>query len=134
MDARPTPLLLPLVLAVLTGVVSSGGQSGTSPALHSDKQVSAADFPVPAAGTEGNELRNLFRNPGMFQVDAAVLKNNHVPWLGEEGNLQFRFDFINVLNHGNLGPVDANMADGTFGKSTAALPARSLQLGIRVAF
>jgi hypothetical protein len=94
----------------------------------------AADFPAPAPGTEGNEARNLYRNPGMFQVDAAVLKNNHLPWIGEQGNLQFRFDFINVLNHGNLGPVDANMADGTFGKSTAALPARSLQLGIRISF
>lgn len=94
----------------------------------------AADFPAPATGSEGNLARNLYRNPGMFQVDAAMLKNNHLPWLGEQGNLQFRFDFINVLNHGNLGPVDANMADGTFGKSTAALPARSLQLGIRVAF
>lgn len=94
----------------------------------------AADFPVPTAGTEGNEPRNIYRNPGMFQVDASVLKNNHIPWIGEQGNLQLRFDFINLLNHGNLGPVDANMADGSFGHSTAALPARALQLGIRVAF
>ena len=94
----------------------------------------AADFPVPTPGTEGNLPRNIYRNPGMFQVDAALLKNNHLPWLGDAGNLQFRFDFINLFNHGNLGPVDANMADGTFGRSTNALPARSLQLGIRVAF
>jgi hypothetical protein len=70
----------------------------------------------------------------MFQVDASVLKNNHIPWIGEQGNLQLRFDFINLLNHGNLGPVDANMADGSFGKSTTTLPARALQLGIRVSF
>ncbi|MGA8272264.1 MAG: TonB-dependent receptor [Candidatus Sulfotelmatobacter sp.] len=94
----------------------------------------AADFPAPALGTEGNEPRNIYRNPGMFQVDASVLKNNHIPWIGEQGNLQLRFDFINVFNHGNLGPVDADMADGTFGKSTNALPARDLQLGIRVSF
>lgn len=54
----------------------------------------------------------------MVSVDASVLKNTHVPCLGEAGNVQFRFDFINVLNHVNLGPVDANMADATFGKST----------------
>jgi hypothetical protein len=94
----------------------------------------AADFPVPAAGTQGNEPRNLYRNPGLFQADASVLKNNRIPWIGEQGNLQLRFDFINVLNHGNLGPVDANIADGTFGKSTTALPARSLQFGLRVSF
>jgi hypothetical protein len=62
------------------------------------------------------------------------LKHHRIPWIGEQGNLQLRFDFINLLNHGNLGPVDANMADGSFGHSTASLPARALQLGIRVAF
>jgi hypothetical protein len=89
---------------------------------------------LPAAGTEGNLKRNIYRNPGMAQVDSSVLKNNPIPWLGSEGNLQLRFDFLNVLNHVNLGPVDANMADSTFGKVTSALGSRQLQLGVRVAF
>jgi outer membrane receptor protein involved in Fe transport len=93
-----------------------------------------ADFPQPALGTEGNEKRNLYRNPGMFQWDASVMKNNHLPWLGEQGNLQFRFDFINLLNHPNLGPVDPFMGDAAFGKVTTALNSRQLQLGIRIAF
>jgi len=91
-------------------------------------------FPVPAAGTEGNEPRNIYRNPGYFQVDASLLKNNHLPWLGEQGNLQFRFDFINLFNHGNLGPVDDDMADGQFGQVHTALAGRALQLGLRIAF
>jgi len=94
----------------------------------------ASDFPAPAAGTEGNEPRNLYRNPGMVQVDASVLKNNHLPWLGEQGNLQFRFDFINLFNHVNLGSVDPFIGDASFGKVTSALNARQLQLGIRIAF
>jgi len=94
----------------------------------------AADFPAPAAGSEGNLKRNIYRNPGLIQVDASVQKNNHLPWLGEAGNLQFRFDFLNVFNHVNLGAVDANMADGTFGKVTSALSARQLQLGVRISF
>ncbi|MGD0889931.1 MAG: TonB-dependent receptor [Terracidiphilus sp.] len=94
----------------------------------------AADFPVPAAGTEGNEPRNIYTGPGMIEIDASLLKNTHLPYMGEQGNLQFRFDFINLFNRVNLGPVDANMADGTFGQSTTALPARALQLGVRVAF
>jgi hypothetical protein len=93
-----------------------------------------ADFPKPALGTEGNEKRNLYRNPGLFQWDASVLKNNHLPWLGEQGNLQFRFDFINLFNHPNLGGVDPYMGDASFGKVTSALNARQLQLGIRIAF
>ncbi|HET6181861.1 MAG TPA: TonB-dependent receptor, partial [Candidatus Sulfotelmatobacter sp.] len=68
----------------------------------------ASDFPQAAVGTEGNLRRNIYRNPGLVQVDASLLKNNRLPWIGEQGNLQFRFDFINLFNHTNLGPVDAN--------------------------
>ncbi len=91
-------------------------------------------FPVPAAGTEGNEPRNIYTNPDLAQLDTSLLKNNPLHWIGEGGNLQFRFDFLNVLNHVNLGPVDANMADSTFGKVTSALGSRQLQLGVRVVF
>jgi len=94
----------------------------------------AADFPAPAVGAEGNEPRNIYRNPGMAQVDASMLKNNHLPWLGEQGNLQLRFDFINLFNHPNLGLVDPNMGDAGFGKVATALPSRQLQLGLKVSF
>jgi hypothetical protein len=70
----------------------------------------------------------------MFQSDASVLKNDHLPWLGEAGNLQFRFDFLNLFNHVNLGTVDPFMADSTFGRVTTALGPRQLQLGVRLAF
>jgi hypothetical protein len=94
----------------------------------------AADFPTPAALTEGNEPRNCYRNPGMFNVDASVAKNTHVPWFGEAGNLQLRFDFLNLFNHPNLGPVDSNLADQNFGKVTSALPGRQIQLIARISF
>jgi len=92
------------------------------------------EFPVPVAGTEGNEPRNIFTGPGMVEVDASLLKNTQLPHLGEQGNLQLRFDFINLFNRVNLGPVDGDMADGTFGQSRTALPARALQMGVRFAF
>jgi hypothetical protein len=93
-----------------------------------------SDFPQPAVGTEGNLARNIYRNPGMFQFDASILKNNRVPWIGEQGNLQLRIDFINLPNHPNLGPVDFFMGDPGFAKSSTALPARQLQLGLRLSF
>jgi Carboxypeptidase regulatory-like domain/TonB dependent receptor len=95
------------------------------------------DFPQATQGTEGSEPRNIYRNPGMFQADASVFKNNHLPWLGEQGNLQFRFDFLNVFNHGNLGLVDPDLGDGNFGKVTSTLnpyDARKIELGVRVSF
>ena len=54
-----------------------------------------------------------------------------------QGNLQLRFDFLNVFNHGNLGTVDPNMADGTFGRVTTNLnpfDSRKIELGLRVSF
>jgi hypothetical protein len=104
---------------------------------YEDGLFTAADFTAPALGTEGNEKRNIYSNPGLVQVDASVLKNNHIPWLGEQGNLQFRFDFLNVFNHPDLGSVDNFLGDGTFGKVTSVIPAggaRQLQLGVRVSF
>ncbi len=91
-------------------------------------------FTAPMAGTEGNLKRNSCRNPGMLEVDASVLKNSHVKWLGEQGNLQLRFDFENVLNKVNLTAVDSNLPDATFGRSTSTLLPRTIQLGARISF
>ena len=63
-----------------------------------------------------------------------MLKNTHVPWLGEQGSLQIRFDFLNVLNHVNLTDVNPNLPDATFGRSTSALVPRTIQLGARISF
>ena len=106
---------------------------------HSRQQFKAgiftpADFPVPIGG-EGNLSRNIYRNPGYLQVDASVLKNNHLPWIGEQGNLQLRFDFLNVLNRANLGAVNNNLAGAGFGAVTSAVGSgRQIQLGARVSF
>ncbi len=94
---------------------------------------SPTDFPVPS-GQEGDLPRNIYRNPGLVQIDASVLKNNKIPLLGEQGNLQFRFDFLNAPNRVNLGTVHNNLLDGSFGKVTSALSARQIQLGVRVSF
>lgn len=148
--AAGSPVITPNVLAPDSGDYTLSGVNYSVPNLPSQNFTgshsrsayikgifTAADFPRPAQGSEGNEPRNIYRNPGMFQADASVLKNNKLPWLGEQGNLQFRFDFLNVFNHGNLGTVDPNMADGTFGKVTSTLnpfDARKIELGVRVSF
>ncbi len=104
---------------------------------------SAADFGVPAANSEGNLKRNIYRNPGYFQVDASVIKNTHVPWLGEAGNFQLRFEFLNLFNIANLGPVNSvlsgtaagqNVASPLFGKVSTGLQARQIELAARISF
>jgi hypothetical protein len=148
--AAGSPVITPNILAPDSGDYNLDGldydipnaatqnfTGGHSRSAYINGLFTVADFPQPAQGTEGNEPRNIYRNPGMFQWDASVLKNNRLPWIGEQGNLQLRFDFLNVLNHGNLGTVDPNMADGTFGKVTSTLnpyDARKIELGLRISF
>jgi Carboxypeptidase regulatory-like domain len=93
-----------------------------------------AAFPVPALATDGNEPRNVYRNPGMIQWDASLIKNNPIEWFGPGGNLQLRFDFLNLPNHVNLSTVNSNIGGSNFGQVTSALQSRQVQLGVRVAF
>ena len=67
-------------------------------------------------------------------MDASVAKNTHLPWIGEAGSLQLRFDFVNIFNHSSLGPVDPKLGDANFGKVTSALGARQIQLSARISF
>jgi hypothetical protein len=94
----------------------------------------ASMFTAPAAGSEGSIPRDSCRNPGMVEVDASVLKNTAIKWLGEKGSLQLRFDFENILNKVNLTSFDPDLADSQFGKATAALLPRTIQLGARFSF
>jgi hypothetical protein len=93
--------------------------------------VTLANFPYPALGTEGNEKVGLFRNPGFAEVDAALLRD--IPFT-ERLRLQLRFEGFNILNRVNLQGIDPNMADGTFGRSTAQYQPRWFQIAARVLF
>ncbi len=94
----------------------------------------AADFPAPAAGTQGDLERSFYRGPGLVNIDAGMIKNNPMPFLGEQGNLQLRFEFFNVLNRVNLNNPDGNLNSPTFGRSLSTLNPRIIQLGARLVF
>jgi hypothetical protein len=42
------------------------------------------------------------RGPGQFNWDLSLVKDTHLRWLGEGGNLQFRAEIFNILNHSNF--------------------------------
>jgi hypothetical protein len=92
----------------------------------------ASTFTKPAAGTEGNEGRNTFRNPGYVSIDASVSKLFRLPWEGV--TFRFSFETFNTLNRVNLGAVDATITDATFGRSTTANQARVMELRGRIDF
>lgn len=54
------------------------------------------------SGYLGSSARGLMRGPGQFNWDLSLVKDTHLRWLGEGGNLQFRAEVFNILNHTNF--------------------------------
>jgi hypothetical protein len=93
------------------------------------------DFTTPTLGSQGNEGRNIFRGPGLFNIDANVIKNFQLPWFkGEHSTLQLRGSFYNVLNRANLKNVDYSMTSATFGQATDTWQPRIIQVVGRIVF
>ena len=103
-----------------------------------------AAFAIPAKGTFGNSGRNTLRGPGIEDVDFSIGKNFRIPLPRENGNLQIRFDALNVLNHPNYDIPNAGIGVANAGTITAitgnysttdnAFGPRKLQLGARFSF
>jgi hypothetical protein len=88
-------------------------------------------FADPAPGTFGNAPRNRLRNPGDQQWDLAVFKNVRV---GGARRAQFRADFFNFPNHPNLLGPNGDITNANFGRSTAKIGSRDIQLSLRFSF
>ena len=86
--------------------------------------------------------RNLFRTPGIWNIDTGVLKNFKLPWEGKK--LQFRAEFFNLFNHSNLyavagtNQITANGASQVTGArgltNDGHVERRNIQLALRLAF
>jgi carboxypeptidase family protein/TonB-dependent receptor-like protein len=122
---------------------SPSGFSRTSPALQTfcpNGLNSILDFgPVNSGpgsqcvpvGTDGNLRRNAFRGPSFKDVDLALVKSTAV---SERIKVEFRAEAFNLFNRVNLYNPIGDLSSPQFGKSTAAFPARQLQLGLKVLF
>jgi Carboxypeptidase regulatory-like domain len=98
-------------------------------------------FRNPANFTIGNVGRVLpnTRGPGLSMVDFSVFRNIS---FSEQTKLEFRGEFFNLLNQVNYGNPNVTFSpnpqgtntNANFGRITTALPARRIQLGIRLTF
>ena len=116
--------VFPTNTGTLTNGCGAGAPFGTAGAP-------CGQFSLPAAGTEGNEVPNGFRNPGYADWDLDLKK---VTKIRESVSLELRFDVFNVFNRVNLQGVDGNANDGTFGRSTAQFNPRNADIGARLNF
>src|SRR5262249_2853293 len=108
-------------------------------ALYPDHKTAAqwfnpAAFVSPGQYMYGNAGRNILRGPKFSDVDFSASKTLLLPKL-EYGQIQFRFDATNALNHTSLGIPNTGSGGSTVGQITgAALSGRTLQLGARMSF
>lgn len=95
----------------------------------------ASAFPTPALGTEGNLGRNVYNEPGLANVDMTLTRNFATKWFfGESAHIQAQAEIYNLFNHPNLTNVTSDLSSPLFGRATGQLPARSLQLHLRLSF
>jgi hypothetical protein len=96
--------------------------------------------PGSCANLFGNAGRNSVIGPGLVTWDFSLVKNTHVK---ERFNLQFRAEFLNILNKANFGtPVDnstffdsgGNPVGGAGALDTTSTTSRQIQLGLKVIF
>jgi hypothetical protein len=92
-------------------------------------------FANPAPNTFGTLGRNSLIGPGYAKVDASLSKGWHMPFLGELGVVEYRFEAFNLFNATHLGLPVTGITNPNFGKilSTDGEP-RILQMALKVAW
>jgi len=117
------------------GNFPNGGASYFTPSTYTDCSLPYPNTcPAPQAPAP---LRNSFRGPRYFDVDATISKAfgfPNMPVLGEHSSLEFRINFYNLLNSLNLTSMDTTVTDPHFGQATGALGARTIEMQVRFSF
>ena len=100
-------------------------------------------------GRPGNVSRGLLRGPGLTDWDFSINKDTALRFLGEQGMLQFRAEFFNLLNHPNFSMPNGEafvgslkdttpFSESAFGSagviSGTVVTSRQLQFALKVIF
>lgn len=126
----------PNVVSGVDQVIYSGGSADTvngTPYLNPDafalQEITAQGVPL-SIGSAPPQLS--VRGPALFTEDLGLLKRFSA---GGERSLEFRADFINVLNRSGLGTPDLDVASANFGRIFGVAQApRRIQLSLRMTF
>jgi Carboxypeptidase regulatory-like domain/TonB dependent receptor-like, beta-barrel len=77
-------------------------------------------FGVAPLGQIGNAGRDILRMPGVGDWDFSLVKDTKLGMLGEQGNLEFRAEFFNIMNRANFGPPNPRVFNGNTTTDCAA--------------
>lgn len=88
------------------------------PAPSADEQAACGGTlaaPCDFIGQLGTVPRDFLTGPPLRNWDFSLVKDTKVRFLGEAGNIEFRAEFFNVLNHPNFGEPGAGVFAGNTG-------------------
>ena len=73
-------------------------------------------FTDPFAGSAGQTAFRYFRGSSNWVFDGSVFKSFPMKFVpGEQGEIQFRLDWVNAFNHTRFGDPTTNITSGNFG-------------------
>jgi hypothetical protein len=121
---------------------TAGCGSGVNPGQIQYINMACFSFPNPST-LLGNTQRNSIIGPGLTDLDFSLFKNNRIPRISEQFNIQFRAEVFNILNHANFqAPIDNETlfdqngvpvpGGGRIDKTTTT--ARQLQFAVKISF
>ncbi len=70
-------------------------------------------------GYLGTASRDMLRGPHLSELDLSLNKDTALPILGENGKLEIRAEFFNILNHANFGMPNSYAYAGTLGDTSS---------------
>ena len=104
-------------------------------------------FMLQPVGTLGNVGHDSLVGPGLVDFDFGIHKNTKLGLLGEAGNMEFRAEAFNLLNHPNLGmpaiatfagaltdPVTVAPLSGAGQITSTAGTSRQMEFALRISF
>ena len=83
-------------------------------------------------GTWGDVGRNTVIGPGIFRIDASIIRNFRIT---NSKGVQFRLEAFNVLNNPIWNDPNTTVTSPTYGQITSTrTPMREVQLGLKFMF
>jgi hypothetical protein len=81
-------------------------------------------------GFMGDASRNILRGPHLRNWDFSIDKDTALPFLGENGKLEFRVDLFNILNHPNFSTPNNTIYGAQVSNELPASPAFGGSAGV----
>jgi hypothetical protein len=96
-----------------------------------DSWFKVSAFAIPAQYTFGNAGNGIILGPGYFNVDLGIHRDFRVR---EAWRLTYRWEMFNAFNRANFANPDATIGAATAGTISSTLPARSMQMALKLTF